>query len=126
MIPKELKYTEDHEWVFLEDSIATVGITSHAIEELGEIVFVELPKLNSEISQMDEAGTIESVKTVSSIFAPLSGSIEEVNDELETNPSTLNEQPFGDGWIFKIKVEDDLEYQDLMTHEEYATFLENL
>jgi len=126
MLPEEIKYTEDHEWVHLEKDIATIGITEHAVEELGEIVFVEHPKVGIDVSQADETGTIESVKTVSSIFAPLTGTIIAINDELEGSPSTLNDQPLGDGWIFKLKVEDDTEYQDLMTFVEYEAFLENL
>jgi glycine cleavage system H protein len=120
------KYTEEHEWIKIDDGIATVGISKHAAEELGEIVFVELPKINLEVGQMDEIGTIESVKTVSSLFSPLTGKIVEVNTELEGTPELINDASDDDGWIFKMKIDDMVEANDLMTEEEYQTFLETL
>ena len=122
----DVKYTQEHEWVLLEDDIATIGISSHAIEELGDIVFVELPKVGSEFSQMDEIGTVESVKTVSSLYIPLSGSIFEVNETLQDAPETVNEAPYGNGWLIKVKIDDRAEYDDLMTSEEYEAYLESL
>ena len=121
----DLRFTEEHEWIRLEDDIATIGVSEHAQEELGEIVFVELPKLNKEVCQMDEVGTIESVKTVSSLFSPLTGVISEINAELEESPSLVNESSYDDGWIFKVKISDLNEYDDLMTSEEYQAFLDN-
>lgn len=121
----DLRFTEEHEWVRIEDDIATVGVSEHAQEELGEIVFVELPKLDKEVCQMDEVGTIESVKTVSSLFSPLTGIISEVNTELEDSPALINESSYDEGWIFKIKLSDLNEVDDLMTAEEYQSFLDN-
>ena len=126
MLLDNVKYTQEHEWVLLEDDIATIGISSHAIEELGDIVFVELPKVGSEFSQMDELGTVESVKTVSSLYIPLSGSIIEVNETLQDAPETVNEAPYGNGWLIKVKIDDRAEYDDLMTSEEYEAYLESL
>lgn len=126
MLLENVKYTQEHEWVLLEDDIATIGISSHAIEELGDIVFIELPKVGSEFSQMDEIGTVESVKTVSSLYIPLSGSIVEVNETLQDAPETVNEAPYGNGWLIKVKIDDRAEYDDLMTSEEYEAYLESL
>jgi len=126
MLLDNVKYTQEHEWVLLEDDIATIGISSHAIEELGDIVFVELPKVGSAFSQMDELGTVESVKTVSSLYIPLSGSIVEVNETLQDAPEMVNEAPYGDGWLIKVKIDDRAEYDDLMTSEEYEAYLESL
>ena len=126
MLPEDLKYTEEHEWVSLDDKVATIGITEHATEELGEIVFVELPEVDQEVGQMEEIGTLESVKTVSSIYSPLTGKVIEINDDLENNPSALNESPYTNGWIVKLDLEDTVEYDDLMTAEEYQSFLDNL
>ena len=126
MLLDNVKYTQEHEWVLLEDDIATIGISGHAIEELGDIVFVELPKVGSEFSQMDELGTVESVKTVSSLYIPLSGSIVEVNETLQDAPEMVNEAPYGDGWLIKVKIDDRAEYDDLMTSEEYEAYLESL
>lgn len=120
------RYTEEHEWVELNENIATVGVSNHAADELGEIVFVELPTLGTEIGQMDEVGTIESVKTVSSLYSPLTGKIVEVNTELENQPNLVNESANDEGWIFKVEIEDSAEVEDLMTEDEYNTYLETL
>jgi len=122
----ELRYTEEHEWVKVDGDIATIGVSGHAAEELGEIVFVELPKTDNEYSQMDEIGTIESVKTVSSLYSPISGTIKEVNSELENNPELINDSSLDEGWIFKMTIADTSEVEDLMTEEEYHTFVESL
>lgn len=124
MIPEELKYTTEHEWVSIEGKIATVGITQHAADELGEIVFVELPAINTEITASDELGSIESVKTVSSFYAPLSGKIIEVNTELTEEPGNLNEEPYGDGWLVKIAFSDEKEFDDLLDADAYKEHLE--
>tara|TARA_B100001113_G_scaffold350118_1_gene346694 strand:- start:23 stop:415 length:393 start_codon:yes stop_codon:yes gene_type:complete len=126
MVLNNAKYTQDHEWVILEDGVATIGISNHAIEELGDIVFVELPQVNRELAQTDEFGTIESVKTVSSLYMPISGTIIETNEMLNESPETVNESPYGDGWIIKIKPENQSEYDDLMTAEEYESYLASL
>ena len=126
MLLNNVKYTQEHEWVLLEGDVATIGISSYAIDELGDIVFVELPKVGTEFSQMDELGTVESVKTVSSLYIPLSGAIVEVNETLQDAPETVNEAPYGNGWLIKVKIDDRAEYDDLMTSEEYETYLESL
>ena len=126
MTPTHLKYTEEHEWISIEDDIVTIGITDHATEELGEIVFVELPEVGSEYALSDEFGTVESVKTVSSLYTPVTGAITEANTALNDEPNLINDSPFESGWIIKMKIEDKSEYEDLMTHEEYQAFLENL
>lgn len=126
MIPNYLKYTEEHEWVSLEEDIATIGITEYATDELGEIVFVELPELGAEFSLSDEFGTVESVKTVSSLYSPVTGVVVEVNESLNDEPNLINDSPYQSGWIVKLKIEDKSEFGDLMSHEEYETFLESL
>lgn len=126
MSEQEFKYTQEHEWVALNGNIATVGITQYAVDELGEIVFVELPQIGAEFSQMDEFGTVESVKTVSSLFAPVSGKIVERNEQLESSSHLLNESPYLEGWLIKLEMSDLSECDDLMTHDEYKTYLETL
>lgn len=122
---ENLRYTQEHEWVSLDGNIATIGITEHATEELGEVVFVELPSTDSEYEQNEEIGTIESVKTVSSIYSPISGKIVETNDELGDSPNTINDQPFGNGWLVKIECSDASEVDELMTYEDYQAHIED-
>lgn len=122
---ENLRYTQEHEWVSLDGNIATIGITEHATEELGEVVFVELPEADAEFEQNDEIGTIESVKTVSSIYAPISGKIVEANSELGDSPNTINDQPFGNGWLVKIECSDTSEVDELMTHDDYQAHIED-
>lgn len=126
MIPSDLKYTEEHEWVRLENDHAVVGITQYAIEELGEIVFVDLPPVGRVIKQMDEFGSVESVKTISSLYLPISGEVSEINEDLTKNPGYINESPYEDGWLIKVALSDENELDDLMTPEEYKNFLETL
>lgn len=121
---ENLRYTQEHEWVSLDGNIATIGITEHATEELGEVVFVELPSVDGEFEQNEEIGTIESVKTVSSIYSPVSGKIVEINDELTDSPNTINDQPFGNGWLVRIECSDVSEVDELMTHEDYLAHIE--
>ncbi len=102
-IPEELKYTKDHEWARIEGSIATVGITDYAQSELGDIVYVELPESEKKPKQSESFGTIEAVKAVSDLFAPLSGEIIEVNTKLANQPEVINKDPYGEGWLVKIK-----------------------
>jgi glycine cleavage system H protein len=117
--PAGLKYSKEHEWVAAEDSVATIGITDFAQEQLGEIVYVELPAVGDKVSKDDPFGVVESVKAVSDIFAPISGTVVEVNQDLPDSPETVNEDPYGDGWLIKIKVSDTAELDDLMDNEEY-------
>ncbi|MBH38343.1 glycine cleavage system protein H [bacterium] len=126
MQEETLRYSEDHEWVNVENDIATIGVSQYAIDELGEIVFVELPQKDTEITQKSEFGTIESVKTVSSIYAPVSGTIIDTNTALADQPNLVNSDPYNQGWIIKIHVANVEELDDLMTHEEYQLFLKTL
>jgi glycine cleavage system H protein len=126
MFEDKLKYTQEHEWVSVEGNIATIGITEHAAEELGEVVYVELPEIDSVLGQNDEAGTIESVKTVSSLYSPLTGKIAAVNEDLDGEPSLINDSPYGDGWIFKIDMSDASEVNQLLSLEDYEDFVASL
>src|SRR5579875_298460 len=118
-IPAGLKYSKEHEWVAAEDSVATIGITDFAQDQLGEIVFVELPGVGDKISKDDAFGVIESVKAASDIYAPISGTVVEVNQELPESPEIINEDPYGDGWLIKIKIGDTAELDDLLDSDEY-------
>ena len=126
MQEETLRYSEDHEWIDVENDIATIGVSQYAIDELGEIVFVELPQKDMKVTQKSEFGTIESVKTVSSIYAPVSGTIIDSNEKLADQPDLVNSDPYKQGWIIKIQVENKEELDDLMTHEEYLLFLKTL
>jgi glycine cleavage system H protein len=117
--PDELYYTEDHEWIRLEDGTATVGITDFAQSELGDIVFVEVEPEGTELDQSDVFGTVEAVKTVSELYMPVSGTITAVNDALDTAPETVNDDPYGDGWMVEIEVADESEVEDLMDADAY-------
>lgn len=123
-IPNDLFYTENHEWVSMDGKEAVVGITEHAQEELGDIVFVELPSVEEELDQFEEFGVIESVKAVSDVFMPASGIIVEVNEELMDQPELINEDPYGSGWLIKVEVKDKDELEKLMDSTEYESFLE--
>src|SRR5574340_781980 len=111
--PEDLKFSKEHEWVLVEGTVATVGITDFAQDQLGDIVFVELPAVGDKVSKEDAFGVVESVKAVSDIYAPVSGKVLEVNDDLPENPEMLNEDPYGDGWIIKIEMSDLDELQEL-------------
>ena len=117
-VPKDLKYTKDHEWVKIEGDIAVIGITDFAQGELGDIVYVEVDTLD-ETLQKEVFGTVEAVKTVSDLFMPLSGEILEFNESLETNPEKVNEDPYNEGWMIKMKVSDLSEMDDLLSAEDY-------
>ncbi len=123
-IPEELRYTAEHEWVRLEEGTAVVGITDHAQTELGEVVYVELPELGAEFQPSDEMATIESVKAASELYCPLSGEIIEVNEELRDDPGLVNRDPYGDGWMAKIKYSDPAEADDLLTSKDYGQIIE--
>jgi len=119
-IPNELLYTEEHEWILVDGDVATIGITDYAQSELGDIVYIEFPEVGSEVDQMDPFGSIEAVKAVEELYAPVSGEIIEVNTNLEDNFQMINQDPYGDGWIIKIKVADPGELEALLTAEQYA------
>ena len=123
----ELRYTEDHEWVRLDDEgVAVVGITDYAQEQLGEIVFVELPEVGDEVEQGAEAAIIESVKAASELFAPVSGTVVKVNEALNDEPALVNEDPAGDGWFVEIEMDGDEPLDGLMTEEQYLRYVEGL
>ena len=123
-IPEELKYTEEHEWVRIEDNIAIVGITDFAQGELGDIVYLEIDTLDSQIDSNEVFGTVEAVKTVSDLFMPISGKIESFNKELEGNPELVNDDPYGDGWMIKVQVSNPDEIPLLLDSEGYKTLVE--
>ena len=118
-VPKNLKYTNDHEWVKVDGEIATIGITDFAQGELGDIVYVEVDTLDETLDKEEVFGTVEAVKTVSDLFMPISGEILEFNESLETNPEKVNETPYEDGWMIKIKISDNSELGDLLSPEDY-------
>jgi glycine cleavage system H protein len=121
--PEDYKYSKEHEWVLVEGHVATIGITDFAQDQLGDIVFVELPAVGDKVSKEDAFGVVESVKAVSDIYAPVSGKVLEVNDDLPENPEMLNEDPYGDGWIIKIEMSDPDELNDLMSAAEYEEYV---
>ncbi|MEZ4884603.1 MAG: glycine cleavage system protein GcvH [Chitinophagales bacterium] len=122
-ILSDLLYTEDHEWVKIDGDIATVGITDHAQSELGEVVYVELPDVGDSFDVGDELGTVESVKAVSEIFAPLSGEIVEINEALEDGPELVNNEPFGEGWMVKIKMSNPEQTENMMDSNSYRDLI---
>lgn len=123
-VPSELKYTRDHEWVRLDDdNTVTIGITDHAQQELGDLVFVEVPEVGTTFAAGDAAAVVESVKAASDVYSPLSGEVVEANDELADAPETINNDAFGDGWIYRLQIEDKAGLEDLMSAEEYEEFI---
>ena len=120
-----MKFSEDHEWVLVEDGIATIGITGHAQEQLGDIVFVELPEVGKELGKGEEAAVVESVKAASEIYAPISGAIIAVNEVLSDAPETVNGDAMGAGWFFKISVADAGELEEMMDKAAYDSFVES-
>jgi glycine cleavage system H protein len=118
-IPAELKYTKDHEWIKIDGDIATVGITDFAQGELGDIVYVEVETLDETLDQEEIFGTVEAVKTVSDLFLPLTGEIIEFNDKLEDEPELVNSDPYGDGWMIKMKISDPTQVESLLTADAY-------
>lgn len=123
-VPENLKYTKEHEWVKIEGSTALVGITDYAQHALTDVVFVELPEKGKKAEQFKPFCVVESVKSVSDIFAPVSGDVIEVNSALGENPECINQEPYGNGWIAKIKISDILEINNLMGHLDYKNYLE--
>ncbi len=122
-IPANLKYTKDHEWVSIDGDVATVGITDFAQKELGDIVYVEVETLDQTLAKDEVFGTVEAVKTVSDLFLPLSGEIIEFNEELESAPESVNSDPYGAGWMIKVKVADLGEVASLLSNEEYKELI---
>ena len=125
MNPEELKYTEEHEWMRDDGATFTVGITAHAAEQLGDITYVELPEIGLKVKKGDEAGAVESVKAASDIYAPVSGRVTAVNDALEEKPELVNENPYDDGWFYKLSEVDVGEYAELMDAAAYEQFLKD-
>ncbi|MBO8213357.1 glycine cleavage system protein GcvH [Acinetobacter nosocomialis] len=121
--PSELKYARTHEWVKVEGDLVITGITDHAQDELGDLVYVETPEVGSQVTAGEQAGVVESVKTASDIHAPVSGTIVEVNTNLEDDPDFVNEDPYGKGWIYKIKPDNMADVEKLLTNEEYEAGL---
>jgi glycine cleavage system H protein len=119
-----MKFTEEHEWLMVEGDLVVVGITEHAATQLGDIVFVELPEIETMVAKGDEVCVIESVKAASDILAPLEGEIVEVNDKLVTNPALVNEDPLGAAWFFKMKIDDLSALDEFMDEDEYKDFIE--
>ncbi len=122
-IPTNLKYTKDHEWISVEGDVATVGITDFAQKELGDIVYVEVETLDQTLNKDEVFGTVEAVKTVSDLFLPLSGEIIEFNDSLESDPEKVNSDPYGDGWMVKVKISDASEIEALLSSEDYKALI---
>ena len=119
------RYSKTHEWVLVEGTTATVGISDHAQDALGDITFVELPKVGAELTREKECGVIESVKAASDLYAPVNGTVTEVNGSLETTPETINSDPYGSGWLFRVELTGDGGVGSLMDSAAYATFLES-
>ena len=123
--PKELKYTKDHEWVKVEGDIATIGITHYAQDQLGDIVYVEVETTGETLEKDAVFGTVEAVKTVSELFLPLSGTVTQLNEALESKPELINEDPYGEGWIIKVEIQNHAELDDLMDVAAYETLVES-
>lgn len=122
----ERKYTEDHEWILVEGDIASVGISDHAQEQLGDVVYIDLPEKGAELAQGAEAATVESVKAASEIYAPVGGEVVEVNAALNDDPAIVNSDPYGAGWFFKLKLADAGELDKLMDESAYMEYVESL
>lgn len=125
MTPEDSRYTKSHEYIHVEGEVGTIGITEYAQKELGDVVFVELPQVGTQLEAGDELGSIESVKAVSELFAPVGGEVVEVNERLTEKPELVNTDPYGDGWMVRIKLADASEVEELlMTAEEYDEYVE--
>lgn len=122
-IPEDLKYTKDHEWVRVEGNVATVGVTDFAQSELGDIVFVEIETLDEELEKEEVFGSVEAVKTVSDLFMPIGGTIIEINENIESSPELVNSDPYGEGWMIKIKINEASDMENLLTAEAYSNLI---
>jgi glycine cleavage system H protein len=120
-IPSNLRYTKDHEWVSVEGKIATIGITDYAQDQLGDIVYIDIDTVGKQLAAEKVFGSVEAVKTVNDLFLPLSGTILEKNPVLDANPELVNKDPYGEGWMIKLSVDDLAEFENLMNHEAYAS-----
>ena len=123
MYPERLKYSKEHEWVRVENETVIVGITDYAQEQLGDVVYVELPDIGAELVQFTPCGTIESVKTVSDFYAPISGEVIKINEELDDSPELINDEPYGKGWILEVKLSNPDELHQLLSAQEYEAFV---
>ena len=123
MLPEDLKYTKEHEWIKFEGDFILIGITDYAQGELGDIVFVELPSVGETFSENDTIGTIEAVKTVADIYCPVDGEVVELNTEIENSPELINSSPYNDGWLIKLKVSSDSKKDQLLTHKQYQEII---
>lgn len=121
--PDNLKYTEDHEWIRLDGDVATVGITDHAQKELGDIVYIDINTVGDSLGQNEVFGSVEAVKTVSDLFLPVAGEVTEINDALDATPELVNDDPYGKGWIIRMKVADPDSLDGLLSAEDYKTFV---
>jgi len=124
MTPEDSRYAKSHEYVHVEGDVGTVGITDYAQKELGDVVFVELPQVGSQLEAADEFGNIESVKAVSELFSPVSGEVVEINEKLADKPELVNTDPYGDGWMIKIRLSDPSEMDGLMTADDYEDYVQ--
>jgi len=120
---KKFKFTKDHEWLNLQEDLSIVGITDYAQSQLGDIVFVEMPQVSTKIATSESFGAIEAVKTVADLFAPVSGEVIEINDNLDSNPDLVNSDPYGEGWIVKLKIDNNDEINELMNYDEYQEYI---
>ena len=123
MSPEECMYTKEHEWIYVEGDTAIIGISDYAAGELGDIVYIELPEVESRVQQMDPMGTIEAVKTVAELFSPVSGEVTEINEDAVSSPEIINKNPYEDGWFVKIKMNDPGELDVLFSYDEYQDYL---
>ncbi len=123
-LPRNFRYTEEHEWILVKGDEATVGITDYAQGELGDVVFIEVPSVGTSFKKGDVVASIEAVKTVAEVYSPVSGIITTVNEKLDDTPEAINEDPYGKGWIFKVKLSDSGELEDLLTPDKYQDLVE--
>ncbi len=124
LIPPDLRYTKEHEWIRTEDGVGTVGITDYAQDQLGDIVYVDLPETGKQLSQLAVFGEIESVKAVSELYSPVTGEVIEANQALADKPELINDSPYGDGWIMRVRLADESEVDKLLTAEQYGEYIE--
>jgi glycine cleavage system H protein len=123
-VPEELRYSRDHEWIRIDGDVATVGITDYAQDALGDVVYVEIPSIGTRVATGERATEVESTKSVSEIYAPLSGEVVEVNDALGATPEILNSDPYGEGWLFRMSIADSTEIDSLLSAADYLSFIE--
>ena len=124
-IPKELKYTEEHEWIRIDGNTATIGITDFAQGELGDIVYIDIDSIGNDLDGNEIFGTVEAVKKVSDLFMPIKGKVLEINSDIESTPEIVNEDPYGKGWIIKIEIPEDQDISNLLSDEEYRNLIDN-